>query len=117
MSPKKNKTAKLWAGRFRVPLDPEVERFSSSLPIDRRLYRYDIQGSIAHSKTLAKAGLLTPRESARIVKGLKQVEREIDAGTFVFTNEDEDIHMAVERRLTSLGWKSWGQTPYWPIPQ
>ncbi len=109
MTTKKDTTEKLWAGRFRVPLDPEVERFSSSLPIDRRLYRYDIRGSIAHSQTLAKAGLLTPRESSRIVKGLKQVEREIDAGTFVFTNEDEDIHMAIERRLTTLVGKVGGK--------
>ena len=109
MNVKKGAAEKLWAGRFRVPLDTEAERFSSSLPIDRRLYHYDIRGSIAHSQTLVKAGLLAPRESLRIVKGLKQIEREIDAGTFVFTNEDEDIHMAIERRLTVLVGKAGGK--------
>ncbi len=102
MTAKKSKTEKLWAGRFREPLDLEVERFSSSLSIDRRLYRYDIRGSIAHSQTLEKAGLLTSRESSKIVKGLKQIEQEIEGETFVFTSEDEDIHMAIERRLIAL---------------
>ena len=109
MNSRKSTTEKLWAGRFRMPLDPEVERFSSSLPIDRRLFHYDIHGSIAHTQTLAKAGLLTARESSRIVNGLKQVEREIDDGSFVFTDEDEDIHMAVERRLMSLVGKIGGK--------
>ena len=109
MNSRKSTTEKLWAGRFRTPLDPEVERFSSSLPIDRRLFHYDIHGSIAHTQTLAKAGLLTDRESSRIVNGLKQVEREIDDGSFVFTDEDEDIHMAVERRLMSLVGKIGGK--------
>ncbi len=102
MSSKKGSKEKLWGGRFRVPLDPEVERFSSSLLIDQRLYRYDIRGSIAHTKTLAKATLLTSSEASKIIKGLKRIEQEIDAGTFVFTSGDEDIHMAIERRLISL---------------
>src|SRR6266571_1747292 len=94
--------SKLWAGRFHGKTDPQVETFTSSLAIDRRLYRHDIAGSIAHCRTLERAGVLTRREADKLVAGLKQVEKEIAGGRFRFTPAHEDIHMAIEARLTEL---------------
>src|SRR2546425_11233635 len=94
--------SKLWAGRFRGKTDPQVETFTSSLAIDRRLYRHDIAGSIAHCRTLERAGVLARREADKLVGGLKQVEKEIAGGRFRFTPAHEDIHMAIEARLTEL---------------
>jgi argininosuccinate lyase len=79
-----------------------VEAFTASLSFDRRLYAYDIQGSIAHCKTLEKAGVLSHRETTAILRGLEAVRGELDEGRFPFAAEDEDIHMAIERRLTEL---------------
>jgi argininosuccinate lyase len=93
---------KAWAGRFDAPTAAIVEQFTSSLPVDRHLYPHDIAGSRAHVRGLADARLLTRREAARIDRGLARVLRELDDGTFRFRPADEDIHMAVERRLTEL---------------
>jgi argininosuccinate lyase len=93
---------KPWAGRFRGATDPQVEAFTSSLAVDRRLYRHDIAGSIAHCRTLQRAGALTSRETTRLISGLKQVEREITRGRFRFAAAHEDIHMAIEARLTEI---------------
>ena len=86
-------------GRFKVPRLPEVEAFSASLPFDRRLYRHDILGSIAHAQMLAKVGLITAAEAREIAAGLRGIEREISGGHFRFDVADEDIHLAIERRL------------------
>lgn len=93
---------KAWAGRFREQTDRMVEAFSRSIAVDRRLYAHDIQGSIAHCQTLAKAGVLSRRETATIVRGLQLVKKELAQERFAFLPEDEDIHMAIERRLTEL---------------
>ena len=93
---------KAWSGRFRQSTDPKVEAFTSSLAVDRRLYRQDIAGSIAHCRTLQRAGVLTRREAEKLIAGLHRVEREIGEGRFRFAAEHEDIHMAVEARLTEL---------------
>jgi len=93
---------KAWAGRFAAPTAPAVEAFTTSLPFDRRLYPHDVAGSVAHARALVRARLLTRREGARLERGLAAVERELDAGRFRFLPSDEDIHMAVERRLTEL---------------
>jgi argininosuccinate lyase len=85
--------------RFRRGRLPEVEAFTASLPFDRRLYRHDILGSIAHARMLQRVGLLNRAEAARIVAGLKSIEREITSGRFRFEISDEDIHLAIERRL------------------
>src|SRR6516225_6671352 len=89
----------LLRGRFKLARLPEVEAFSASLPFDRRLYRHDIRGSAAHARMLARVGLLTSREANAIEAGLKEIEREIESGRFQFDVADEDIHLAVERRL------------------
>ncbi len=93
---------KPWGGRFRAATDPDVEAFTSSIAVDWRLYRHDIAGSLAHCKTLERAGILTSRESGRLMKGLQQVEREITEGRFQFLPGQEDIHMAIESRLTAI---------------
>ena len=93
---------KAWSGRFREPTHRLVEAFTSSVTVDRRLYAEDIQGSIAHCKTLEKARVLTSSETRTIVRALEAVKTELDRGRFKFVPQDEDIHMAVERRLTEL---------------
>jgi argininosuccinate lyase len=96
----KEKQANLLRGRFKLARLPEVEAFSASLPFDRRLFRHDIRGSAAHARMLAQVGLLTSREANAIEAGLKEIEGEIESGQFQFDMADEDIHLAVERRLT-----------------
>ncbi|HLZ34779.1 MAG TPA: argininosuccinate lyase [Nitrospira sp.] len=93
---------KAWGGRFREKTNRLVEAFTVSVAVDRRLYAHDIQGSIAHCKTLGKARVLTPGETRAIVRGLESVKTEFDRGRFRFAPGDEDIHMAIERRLTEL---------------
>ena len=95
-------SAKPWGGRFKEPTHHLVERFTSSLPFDKRLYHYDIQGSIAHCKTLYHAKVLKRQECQTIIAGLEKVLTEIQRGRFQFRDKDEDIHMSIERRLTQL---------------
>ena len=90
---------KLWDGRFSEKTNRSVERFTSSIDFDSRLYPYDIEGSIAHCKTLAKAGILTDDEASTLVQGLGTVKREIGHGDFQFDDSLEDIHMHIETRL------------------
>ncbi|HXN87063.1 MAG TPA: argininosuccinate lyase [Candidatus Binataceae bacterium] len=89
-------------GRFARERLPEVEAFTASLPFDRRLFRHDIRGSIAHANMLAKVKLISAAEVAQIRKGLASIEREIEAGKFKFNISDEDIHIAIERRLIEI---------------
>jgi len=95
-------SGKAWAGRFKHKTNRLVESFTVSVAVDRRLYPHDIQGSIAHCKTLGKARVLTVSETRAIVRGLESVKAELDRGRFRFAPQDEDIHMAIERRLTEL---------------
>ena len=88
-------------GRFARPRLPEVESFTASLPFDRRLYRQDIRGSIAHARMLARVGIISGAEAKRIETGLRSIEREIESGRFAFDLADEDIHLAIERRLSA----------------
>ena len=93
---------KPWAGRFTQSTDPSAERFTASLAFDRRLWSYDITGSVAWAKALCRAGLLTAAERDTIVRGLEAVREELATGAFPFRPELEDIHMNVERRLQEL---------------
>ncbi len=90
---------KPWSGRFKERTDRLVESFTESLSFDRRLYRHDIEGSIAHARMLAKVGLISDEEMRRIVEGLEEIKGEIEEGTFPFSTSFEDIHMNIERRL------------------
>ncbi len=91
---------KPWGGRFESETDKSVEDFTTSLSFDRRLARQDIAGSIAHARMLAKQGIISPAEGEQIVAGLTEILREIEAGEFEFDPALEDIHMAIEARLT-----------------
>ncbi|MCX8083648.1 MAG: argininosuccinate lyase [Calditerrivibrio sp.] len=93
---------KLWGGRFNLTTDKLAEEFNASIHFDKNLYPYDIEGSIAHCRMLAKQGIITKEESDQIINGLKIIKEEIENGQFVFKTEDEDIHMAVEKRLKEL---------------
>jgi argininosuccinate lyase len=92
----------LWAGGFAGPPDPAMWAYTSSLAVDRRLWRQDVAGSRAHVRALVAAGVLDDGEGKLLLDGLAEVARELDAGTFAFTAADEDVHTAVERRLTEL---------------
>jgi argininosuccinate lyase len=93
---------KLWAGRFKEKTAKIVERFTSSIDVDRRLYAYDIQGSIAHCKTLAKAAIISAQEAEEIIAGLEQVKQEIDKGALAYSDALEDIHTHIESRLAEI---------------
>ena len=92
---------KPWSGRFEGETDKSVEDFTTSLSFDRRLARQDIAGSMAHARMLARQGIITPAEAEQIVAGLTEIGREIEAGEFQFDPALEDIHMAIESRLTA----------------
>ncbi|MCK4316842.1 MAG: argininosuccinate lyase, partial [Anaerolineae bacterium] len=92
----------LWGGRFAGETDGLMRRFGDSIGFDRRMYAADVRGSIAYAGALARAGLITAKERDQLVAGLEQVRAEFNAGTFQVKPGDEDIHTAVERRLTEL---------------
>lgn len=91
--------SKPWSGRFIETTDKLVEEFNASISFDKRLYRHDIMGSIAHARMLARVGILAKKETDNIIAGLKAVEKEVETGKFKFTSDLEDIHMAIEKRL------------------
>ncbi|HEV1998723.1 MAG TPA: argininosuccinate lyase [Candidatus Dormibacteraeota bacterium] len=93
---------RLWGGRFSSGPARQVSDYTDSLAVDRRLYREDIAGSVAHARMLAAAGIITASEGRAIERGLGAVLKELAAGTFEFQPGDEDIHTAVERRLTEV---------------
>jgi argininosuccinate lyase len=91
----------LWSGRFDSSPDAAMMRFSSSLPVDSRLWRYDVQGSVAHVRMLAACAIIDAHDAARIEAGLAQVGSAIESGEVGFDGAaDEDIHSFVERLLT-----------------
>src|SRR3989344_4750379 len=90
-------SSKPWSGRFTQGTNKLVEEFNASISFDKRLYKHDIMGSIAHARMLAKVGIIKKREAERIVSGLKAIEKEIEAGKFRFTSDMEDIHTARSR--------------------
>ncbi len=92
---------KLWSGRFNEPTDAFVEAFTASVEFDQRLYKYDIQGSIAHAKMLTQQGILTTAECDAIVLGLEQIRDRIERGEFEWSVELEDVHMNIESALTA----------------
>lgn len=91
---------KLWGGRFAKPTAKVVEEYTASIQFDRKLYRQDIKGSIAHATMLGKVGILTAEERDTIIRGLKGILADIEAGRIEFKVELEDIHMNIEKVLT-----------------
>ncbi len=92
----------LWGGRFKGKLDLAAWALNASLPFDQRLARQDVCGSIAWANALMKAGVLSEAEAGEIVAGLEKIAAEFEGSAFVFSESDEDIHTAVERRLGEL---------------
>jgi argininosuccinate lyase len=92
----------LWSGRFEGGPSEELLAYTVSLPFDRRLAAADLAGSRAHVRGLLRVGLLTDEEAEAVLEALTQVERELVDGAFEFAPGDEDIHTAVERRVTEL---------------
>ena len=91
---------KPWSGRFSKETDSLVERFSESVSVDKRLYREDIEGSIAHAQMLCRAGILTEKETESIIEGLNSIRKDIEEGAFLFDQALEDVHMNIEAELT-----------------
>jgi len=96
------KKKQLWSGRFGEALHPAVKRFTASVPFDKRLALFDIQGSLAHARMLGARRVLSRRDVAAIERGLALVRREIESGRFQWSLDDEDVHLNIERRLTAL---------------
>lgn len=93
---------KLWSGRFSLPTDKFVEEFNASIHFDKRFAEVDIKGSLAHVKMLADCKIIPKKDADKITEGLKTVLSEIQNDKFEYKTEDEDIHMAVEKRLTQI---------------
>ncbi len=91
--------AQLWGGRFTKETDKLVYNFNASISFDKKFYKQDIEGSIAHVRMLAKQGILTEEEMQAIVKALEEIQRDVENGTLAITDEYEDIHSFVEANL------------------
>ena len=91
---------KMWAGRFTKEVDERVNDFNSSISFDARMYRQDIEGSVAHATMLGECGIIDPEESKKIVEGLKGILADIESGKLQFDPTAEDVHMFVEAELT-----------------
>lgn len=96
------KEAKLWGGRFEESVTDVVEKFSESISFDKELYKHDIMGSKAHASMLAQQGLMTASDRDCILQGLLEIERQIEAGDFIWRTDREDVHMNIEAALTDM---------------
>lgn len=88
----------LWEGRFKEGMDELAKEFTSSIALDRKLYKYDIMGSVAHVKMLAKCGIIPPGEARKIIQTLETIQEDIEAGRLTFDGK-EDIHLAIEEEM------------------
>jgi argininosuccinate lyase len=93
---------KAWSGRFAEPLDSLTQRFNASVTFDQRLAEFDIAGSIAHARMLARAKLISGDDLAAIERGMAQILEDVRAGTFAWSLDREDVHLNIEHRLTEL---------------
>lgn len=96
------KSTNTWSGRFNEPVSELVQRYTASVGFDWRLAEYDIRGSLAHAHMLAAVEIIGPDDLAAIERGLSQIQEEIRNGEFVWLLELEDVHLNIERRLTTL---------------
>ena len=96
------KRGKAWSGRFAEPLDALTQRFNASVAFDRRLAEFDIQGSLAHARMLARAKILAAADLAAIERGMAAILDEIRSGRFEWSVEREDVHLNIEHRLTEI---------------
>ena len=95
-------SGKAWSGRFAEPVSDLVKRYTASVFFDQRMWRQDIRGSLAHAKMLARQGIIAQEDFAAIERGMAQVTAEIEAGSFCWNLDDEDVHLNIEKRLTAL---------------
>ncbi len=98
----KENSNQMWGGRFEEKPSDIMEQINASIGIDRRMWRQDIRGSIAHATMLSNQGIITKDEAVQIVNGLNQIAEEIKSGNFEFKASLEDIHMNIEARLREL---------------
>ena len=107
----------MWKGRFSKPTADLVQRYGESVSYDWRLFRQDIAGSIAHARAQLKAGLLSQEEFSAIESGLKDILKDIEAGSFTWSRELEDVHMNIESELTPPHRRAGSQAAYGTLPQ
>jgi argininosuccinate lyase len=93
---------KTWSGRFDEPVTELVKRYTASVDFDRRLALHDIRGSLAHARMLARNGIIGGDDLADIERGMETIRVEIEHGAFVWSLDDEDVHLNIEKRLTAL---------------
>ncbi|MDG2090075.1 MAG: argininosuccinate lyase [Gammaproteobacteria bacterium] len=101
MSEENNSKSKLWGGRFTEATDAFVQRFTASVEFDKRLYKADIEGSIAHATMLKQAKILNSDELKQITSGLHEIQNDIESDSFKWSIELEDVHMNIEAALTA----------------
>ncbi|MEO6928078.1 MAG: argininosuccinate lyase, partial [Casimicrobiaceae bacterium] len=94
--------ATVWSGRFGEPMSARMQRFNASIRFDRRLASVDIDGSLAHARMLAACAIISAADLAAIEQGMAVIRDEIAGATFAFTDDLEDVHTAIEKRLTAL---------------
>ena len=97
-----NPGAKAWSGRFSEPVSDLVKRYTASVDFDRRMAPQDIRGSLAHARMLARQGIIGSDDLAAIERGMAQIAGEIERGEFSWNLDDEDVHLNIEKRLTTL---------------
>jgi len=95
-------TDKAWSGRFSEPVSDLVKRYTASVFFDQRIAAQDIRGSLAHARMLARQGIISKDDLTAIDRGMAQIANEIEAGTFNWNLDDEDVHLNIEKRLTAL---------------
>lgn len=98
----RSKNPNTWSGRFTEPVDELVKRYTASVGFDRRLAHHDIRGSLAHARMLNSVGILSAEDLAAIERGMQTILAEIEAGTFPWSLDLEDVHLNIEKRLTEL---------------
>ncbi|EPS70505.1 hypothetical protein M569_04244 [Genlisea aurea] len=96
------KETKLWGGRFEDSVSDAVERFTESISFDKTLYKHDIMGSRAHAEMLQHQGLISEEDRDAILKGLDEIQKQIESGEFIWRVDREDVHMNIEAALTDL---------------
>ncbi|MCQ9374697.1 argininosuccinate lyase [Methyloversatilis sp. XJ19-13] len=100
--PSQPEPTKAWSGRFSEPVSELVKRYTASVFFDRRMWRQDIRGSLAHAAMLARQGIIAQTDLDDIRRGMTQIEAEIENGQFDWNLDDEDVHLNIEKRLTAL---------------
>ncbi len=101
-SPPASASQYTWAGRFSEPMSDLVKRYTASIDFDKRMWRQDIRGSLAHARMLARQSIISSQDLADIQRGMMQIVEEIEANAFAWSLELEDVHLNIEKRLTAL---------------